>query len=147
VFEAEFINADKDPLLIDFNPRFYNQMAFDVARGLPLPLLAYHAACGRHELLERMLEELSSPDEQQGRVYVDWISFRLLLMAQGLSGAITADERKGWTDWFAEHRERCVYATFDPHDRAPFWVAAVQHIARSARHPRHFLRSIVLNRS
>ena len=35
VFEAEFVVAGDRRLLIDFNPRFYSQMGFEVARGLP----------------------------------------------------------------------------------------------------------------
>jgi hypothetical protein len=31
------LRAGDGHLLIDFNPRFDNQLAFDVARGLPLP--------------------------------------------------------------------------------------------------------------
>ncbi len=34
-FELEFIRAGGKQLLIDFNPRFYSQMGFDIARGKP----------------------------------------------------------------------------------------------------------------
>jgi hypothetical protein len=147
VFEAEFINADANPLLIDFNPRFYNQMQFDIARGLPLPLLAYHDALGNHRDVEGLVDRVQLEDGPGNRVYVDLISLRTLFWAQGLSGAISPAERKQWNDWYMQHRDRCIYAAFDPDDKIPFWVAAVQHVARSARHPRHFLRSMVLNRS
>ena len=42
-FEVEFIRAGGRQLLIDFNPRFYSQMGFDIARGMPLPLFVYEA--------------------------------------------------------------------------------------------------------
>jgi D-aspartate ligase len=35
VFETEFVQTGGRSVLIDFNPRFYNQMSFEVARGLP----------------------------------------------------------------------------------------------------------------
>jgi hypothetical protein len=41
VFEAAFIRASTDPRLIDFNPRFFGQMRFDVVRGLPAPWRTY----------------------------------------------------------------------------------------------------------
>src|SRR5262249_39724065 len=44
VFELEFILAEGKAMLIDFNGRFYHQIAFDVARGMELPALAYAAA-------------------------------------------------------------------------------------------------------
>ena len=49
VFDAEFIEDGGRHLLIDVNPRFYNHMAFEVDRGLPLPWLAYLGAVGDGE--------------------------------------------------------------------------------------------------
>src|ERR1700730_4279119 len=43
-FELEFIFAEGKAMLIDFNGRFYHQIAFDIARGMELPALAYAAA-------------------------------------------------------------------------------------------------------
>ena len=34
-FEVEFLREGERRMVIDFNPRFYGQMAFDVKRGLP----------------------------------------------------------------------------------------------------------------
>ena len=52
VFEAEFIGGPADRRLIDFNPRFFGQMGFDIVRGLPSPLLVYLAAIGDDARLE-----------------------------------------------------------------------------------------------
>jgi len=148
VFEAEFINADQTPLLIDFNPRFYNQMAFDIVRGLPLPLLAYYDALGDEtRLREAIAVAARSSDQPIGRVYVDLISLRILLIGQGLSGAMSPAEKKRWTEWYRQHRDRCTYAVIDREDRAPFWLAGFQTGMRYARHPRNFIRSMVLNRA
>jgi hypothetical protein len=51
VFEAEFLEGPYGPQLIDFNPRFYGQLAFDVARGGAAPgaAPAQHAAAGARE--------------------------------------------------------------------------------------------------
>jgi predicted ATP-grasp superfamily ATP-dependent carboligase len=56
VFEAEFVTGAGAPLLIDFNPRFFGQMGFDVARGLPSPYLVYLAAMGDVEALRGEVE-------------------------------------------------------------------------------------------
>jgi D-aspartate ligase len=147
VFEAEFIETEGDPVLIDFNPRFYNQMAFDIARGLPLPLLAYIDALGRPAHLESLIEPHKTQPASTGRVYVDLFSLRLILFAQRLSGVLTAAERRKWTDWYGKNRHHCTYAVIDSGDRLPAILAAVQLMVRHGRHPRNFLTSMVLNRS
>ena len=53
VFEAEFIAEGDCRLLIDFNPRFYSQMGFEIARGCALPLMAWHGARGERAKLDR----------------------------------------------------------------------------------------------
>jgi D-aspartate ligase len=146
VFEAEFIETRHGAVLIDFNPRFYNQMAFDIARGVPLPLLAYYAALGDSERLKLFCEATSTPAQPRGRVFVDLLSLRLLLGAQRLSGALSSEEKKRWTDWYETNRSRCTYAVADSEDRLPAWFAGMQLVLRYARHPRNFVRYVVLNR-
>ena len=51
VFDAEFLECGERLLLVDINPRFYNHMAFEIDRGLPLPWLAYVAATRDWEAL------------------------------------------------------------------------------------------------
>ncbi len=46
VFEVEFVRTEGRHHLIDFNPRYYGQMQFEISRGLGLPQLAYRAARG-----------------------------------------------------------------------------------------------------
>lgn len=147
VFEAEFIETSDHPVLIDFNPRFYNQMAFDIARGLPLPLLAYVDALGRPAELESLVDPVQVANRATGRVYVDLFSLKLILFAQRLSGALTAEERRKWTDWYAKNRTQCTYAAIDSSDKVPALLAAIQMLVRHSRHPRNFVTSMVLNRS
>ena len=52
VFEIEFLRWQQKWVAIDFNPRFYHQMALEVARGLPLPRWAYLGACAEEALLK-----------------------------------------------------------------------------------------------
>jgi D-aspartate ligase len=147
VFEAEFIDTPEHPVLIDFNPRFYNQMEFDIARGLPLPLLAYFDALGRDQDFDRLVSSPRAGGRPPQSVYVDLFSLRLILFAQRLSGALSRAERKKWTRWYRTNRHRCTHSVLDRTDRMPALAAAVQLLVGHARHPRNFLRSMVLNRS
>ena len=42
--------------MVDFNPRYYGQMAFEIARGLNLPKLAYLDATGNLQGFEKEME-------------------------------------------------------------------------------------------
>ena len=145
VFEVEFIQTKDDFLLIDFNPRFYGQMGFDIARGLPLPLLAYHAALGDRDSLMR---EVRSAREWSGRgeVFCNRIALEMLLNLQRLSGALPGDEARQWRRWLEDHRGIAVDPLIDTDDLVPTAVELAQILYGSARHPRSFVRSMVLNR-
>lgn len=142
VFEAEFIPTPKGFLLIDFNPRFYGQMGFDIARGAALPLLAYHAARGDTAELDRHLAAAQEAAKRPAR-YCHRVALEVMLRAQSMSGALSRDEARQWWDWSAEST---VDAVLDGDD----WVPAAFELAHQfygyARHPRAFLRSMVLNK-
>jgi hypothetical protein len=46
VFVVEFIEDGDRALLLEFNARFYAEMGFGTARGMPLPILDCLAALG-----------------------------------------------------------------------------------------------------
>lgn len=141
-FEAEFLQAGERRVLIDFNPRFYNQMGFDVARGSALPILAYEDAIGR---------KLDPPSvgataaATLPRIYVHGSALRVMLGSQRVSGALSATEHRHWTDWYARHEGERVDAVVDADDRVPALVDAALLLKACARHPLHFLKDIVLN--
>ncbi|MFP2912400.1 carbamoyl-phosphate synthase [Pyxidicoccus sp. 3LFB2] len=145
VFEVEFIQTKDDFLLIDFNPRYYGQMGFDIARGLPLPLLAYHAALGDRDALQR---EAKAAREWRGRgeVFCNRIALEMLLNLQRLSGALPGNEARQWRQWLDTHRGLSVDPLIDSDDLVPTAVEVAQILYGSARHPRAFVRSMVLNR-
>ena len=45
-FEIEFIKVGESYQIIDFSPRFYSQMEFEIRRGLDIPYLVFTAAFG-----------------------------------------------------------------------------------------------------
>jgi D-aspartate ligase len=145
-FESEFIVYGKRKLLIDFNPRFYSQMGFDIARGLSLPMLVWHSARGE---LDRVKDELARARAWQARgdeVYCHKTMLDLVLGLQGLSGQMTHDEVRRWRDWYTQHKDTATDAVRDPDDRMPAIVDAGQWVRHFARHPRSFVRSFVMNR-
>lgn len=143
VFEAEFIDGTGAPLLIDFNPRFYGQMAFDIARGLPQPLLVYDVAVGQWERLHRRVEEAKAWKERPGQVYCRGLELRLLLLARRLFGSMSGQETGRWWSWLARHRDSVADAVFQRDDRLPGWLEALHHLLRCARHPRSFVRQLI----
>jgi D-aspartate ligase len=145
VFEVEFIHSDGKDLLIDFNPRFYGQMAFDVGRGLPVPLLVYHAALGETRTVNALAERARQPGVEDAKaVLCHLIDFELLLRGQRLSGAMSAEDVKVWRDWYATYRDRMVHPIRDRDDWKPFAIEIMRQVLHHLRHPRAALRSSML---
>jgi predicted ATP-grasp superfamily ATP-dependent carboligase len=144
-FEAELIRKGDRRLLIDFNPRFYSQMAFEVARGLPLPLLIHRAATGRRAELRALVQE-SRAWQPADRIYAHRFALKVLLGAQQLSGALSSGEADRWRRWYHERRAHAVDAAADPQDPIPGLLDTASHLWRYLRHPRAFVRTIVLDR-
>lgn len=145
-FESEFIVYGKRRLLIDFNPRFYSQMGFDIARGLSLPMLVWHAARGEHDRVTEELARAQAWKATGGEVYCHKTMLDLVLGLQGLSGQMTHDEVQRWRAWYAKHQNTATDAVRDPDDNMPALIDAAQWVSHFARHPRSFLRNFVFNR-
>lgn len=145
-FEAEFIADGDRRLLIDVNPRFYSQMAFDVARGLPLPYVIALRAAGQDAEADRVLDEAARWVPTGKHVYCHKLMLDLVLGLQGLSGQMSRDEVAGWRAWFRDNRARATDAVRDPDDRMPALVDAAAWVRHFAKHPRSSFRSYVLNR-
>lgn len=145
-FEAEFIVLGERRLLIDFNPRFYSQMGFDIARGLALPEMVLHAARGDAAALAEVMDRARAWTPRGDEVYCHKTMLDLVLGLQGLSGQMSRDEVAGWRAWYAGHRGSVTDAVRDPGDRVPALVDAALWARHFASHPRSFVRSFVLNR-
>jgi D-aspartate ligase len=146
VFEAEFIRHTTGLLLIDFNPRFYGQMGFDIARGLPLVALAYEGAMQNHERVTQLMRsacEWSTANEVPP-VFCNQMALNLVLRSQQSSGAMPAAEAHHWREWIRTNAT--VDAVFDDEDWAPSAVDLLSRLSAYARHPRSFVRTVVLNR-
>lgn len=136
VFEAEFIATKRDLLLIDFNPRFYNQMAFDEDRGLPLALLAYYTALGDNDALSRIRKGLRQQPSNAHRVFSHRVTLELQLAIQAFVGAGSRREAKAWREWCRRNREHASDAVLDADDLIPSLADTANHLRHYIRHPR-----------
>jgi D-aspartate ligase len=145
-FEAEFVQDGERHLLIDFNPRFYNQMGFEVARGLPLPLMAYADAIG-HPLLDEDAQRRVAAVDSKIKVYAHGAAFKALLGARRALGALSEDEQRRWRRWYDEHSAERIDAVVDADDSAPELVDLMNITHELVRHPLRFLDLIAQNRA
>ncbi len=145
-FDCELIQAGDKLLLIDFNPRFFNQLAFDVARGMPLPWLVYLGALGDERALAQAVREAVA-DEPRHRdaVFCNRLGLEVYLGTHKLTGKVGAESLSRWRGWLGAERLRV-----DPivawDDLAPAVLEAFGIAYGAARHPRSFLRKNILDR-
>jgi D-aspartate ligase len=145
LFQLEFIKEGDRYLLIDLNPRFYNQLAFDVARGLPIPSITYAAATGDDQAMIDMLERAKVQPAANGRVFCNRFGFKMMVATQRLVGRMSADEASRWRRWYQDHRGASIDPAISSDDRVPGIVDVASQIIMSARHPRGFLQRVVLD--
>lgn len=146
VFEAEFIVDNGAHLLIDFNPRFFGQMGFDIARQSMLPLIAYADATNDAELLRSCLARAEDSTLPHAAVFMNRIPLEIMLRAQRLSGAMPKAEYFKWREYFRERSAKIVDAVADPDDPKPSLYDAMNQLTRAVKYPRSFLRTMVFNR-
>jgi predicted ATP-grasp superfamily ATP-dependent carboligase len=116
IFEVEFLLSEHAALLIDFNTRFYGEMAFEIARGLDLPAMLYAAAIGDDHELARLAEVGERSAKPTGLAYCDRPRLELALRQGPRSRGPAARE---WRRWLARHRGRLVQPAHDRSDPLP----------------------------
>jgi predicted ATP-grasp superfamily ATP-dependent carboligase len=143
VFEAEFIDAGGRLLLIDFNPRFFGQMGFDVARGANLPHYAYLTAIGRAREAETLARAAARrlAAGREPRVYCNALQVGLYLPLLYAAGRIDGATVGRWTRWLVSNRRRATDAVLARGDLLPAAVDAVSSIAQQLQHPRSTWRT------
>jgi D-aspartate ligase len=133
VFEVEVLCEGDRRMVIDFNPRFYGQMGFDLRRGLPLALFAWLGACGEEgELRERIQAATKGPDGP-GMIYCHRVVFEMMLFVRQLAGHMSSAEQHRWRQWFAQHRGGAVDASADTDDQLPGLVHTMAELLAGAR--------------
>ena len=136
-FEVEFVEANGGHLLIDFNPRFYGQMGFDVARGLDLPLLVYLAARGEREELRRTVGEVRERIRYTGqRAYCNQAELAIVVPLLRMAGRIQAEDARGWRRWLSSHHEHLTDAAWAQGDWKPGALMAAKSVFYRVLHAR-----------
>lgn len=144
VFELEFIQAGGRHLLIDMNPRFYNQLQLDVSRGLDLPRMAYAGAVEDELELAALVARTSQSVGPQA--FCNGIGLRMLVGAQLAFGTMSTADATRWRDWQRKHGPSLVDSLAADDDIAPFVAEGASQVYGCLRHPRAFLRMIALDR-
>jgi predicted ATP-grasp superfamily ATP-dependent carboligase len=140
VFEAEFIKHAGRDLLIDFNPRYFGQLGFDIARGMQLPWLAQLCATGDEPAACEFAGVRSASPAPS--YYADSGALRWHLMTGTVFGKVSAAERRKWLSWLGSQPDRFVDAVLRPGDRAPALAARAGRLWRTIRYPRGFWRTV-----
>lgn len=143
-FEIEFIRSEGRKLLIDFNARFYNQMVFDMVRGLNLPGLVYASAIGNDAEVERLLSSIPPAGADSGFAFCNQLGLRIAIGAQRAFGTMTREEAARWRNWRRERGDRIVDAIKDADDPLPTLVDLTRNVLQCVRHPRSFIRQIAM---
>jgi len=147
LLQLEFIRVGERYLLIDYNPRFYNQLAFDVARGLHLPMIVYAAALGATDDVRRLVEASQQQPEDNGLVFCNGFGLSIMLTAQRLLGQMSPAQALVWRRWRADHDGAMIDPAVVPGDPLPAFVDMAAQLHAMARHPRAFLRKVVFDRT
>lgn len=145
LFEVEFIHvADGDRyLLMDFNPRIYGQVQFEVSRGMHLPRLVHEAARGCERTVAGLAETARTRllgDDAAAERYCDRGRFRTLLWTQRLVGHLSRAEHHRWRRWL--EGPRVFDAVEDADDPGPAAAHRRAQARRWLKHPRASLRAL-----
>jgi predicted ATP-grasp superfamily ATP-dependent carboligase len=141
VFEAEFIRLAAGALLIDLNGRLYNQLAFDIARGLPMPTLLYEGALGHDDAVAALLSAVPAEDSSNPRAFCNRSGLSVLVGIRRLLGRISREDVARWRVWRNADASTIVDAIADRDDPQPRLADAMHQISSCLRHPRAFISS------
>ena len=133
-------------MLIDFNGRFYHQIAFDVARGMELPALAYAAATRNQAEVSRLMALGSSGNHDEVAGFCNHFVLTMMVKMQRILRTMSRKDAALWLCWARGSHGTIVDAVQDPHDALPAFVEMAQRLLDAARHPRAFVRQYGLDR-
>jgi D-aspartate ligase len=139
-FEVEFIKRAGECLLIDFNPRYYGQMGFDIARGVPLPWMIHHAALGRTNELAQLVTETVSAEAPQ--FYCDRVALAWWLSIALASGTVRPRAALNWYHMLDQLSPQSIDASWKRDDPLPAMVGMAAVAWSSMRHPLSLLRTL-----
>ncbi|MBX7116364.1 MAG: carbamoyl-phosphate synthase [Myxococcaceae bacterium] len=141
-FEVEFVPSGHRHMLIDFNPRFFGQMGFDVSRGLNLPMLVYLAAAGHpHELQAAVGAAQRQVRHARARVYCNRVELEVVLSLLRMAGRLEEREYRKWRQWLRQHRNEQTDPLIDGDDWLPAALGGLAAVLARVAHPRSTWRA------
>jgi D-aspartate ligase len=141
LFEVEFLWFNGSWVIIDFNPRLFNQVALDIRRGMPLPLLACLDATGEYPALQSAVAQAQIERESPKIIFYDRFTLRAILLAKILTGRISQQERWYWRAWTKQNSTHTVHAVSDETDPMPEIIHALSEIYLGLKSFPRFWRS------
>jgi D-aspartate ligase len=141
VFEAEFIQLPGRSLLIDINGRLYNQLAFDVARGLPLPTLFYEGALGNDDEVAAAIALAAVTNSTGPQAFCNRSRMSVMIGLRRILGTMTRQEARRWKEWRQADADSVIDAVANAGDPWPNVSDLLLQLFQYARHPRAFLRN------
>ncbi len=108
VFEVEFIRSNNEWAAIDFNPRFYNQMGLDIARGIPLARLCYYDAIGDEARLSALIAQAQAAPVGETFRLRDGFTMAMIIIIRSLTGSMSRADRRRWRQWNADDPARMI---------------------------------------
>jgi predicted ATP-grasp superfamily ATP-dependent carboligase len=145
-FELEFVLAEGKAMLIDFNGRFYNQIGFDIARGIDSPALVYAAATGNQAEVARLMANGNAGHEDIAG-FCNCFVLATMVRMQRILRTMSSKDTALWLSWSRGSHGTVIDAVKDPQDSHPAFVDVAQYLFRSLRHPRAFVRQYGLERA
>src|SRR5262245_44823263 len=140
VFELEFIPAEGKAMLIDFNGRFYHQIAFDIARGMELPALAYAAVTRDQAEVTRLMAHGNSGNHDDVAGFSYHFGLAIMVNTQRILGTMSRKEAAHWLNWSRGSHGTMIDAVKDPYDSLPAFIDVAQYLKHALRHPRAFVK-------
>jgi D-aspartate ligase len=146
VFELEFIFAEGKAMLIDFNGRFYHQLAFDIARGMELPALTYAAATRNQAEVTRLMAYGNSRKHDNVAGFCNQFVLTTMIKMQRILRTMSRKEAARWLNWSRGSHGTVIDAVKHSQDTLPAFVDVAEYLLHSLQHPRAFIRQYGLDR-
>ena len=141
IFEIEFVHYNGQWAVIDFNPRLFNQIALDIRRGMPLPLLACLDAANETAALREAVARAQAWQESDDPVLYDWFTLNAILLARMTSPRTAWGHLRYWREWLREHAGRAIDIAQDANDPIPGLIHVFSEICLGLKAIPRFLRS------
>jgi D-aspartate ligase len=133
IFEVEFVRLKEKWAVIDFNPRFYNQMGLDIHLGLPLPLLAYLDACDERQALADAVASAHGRETLSQTALFDHFTMKAILFVNRFVSLSTSKNDAYWRAWVKKNGRYSIDIASSDGDPLPRVIHALSEVHRGIK--------------